>query len=436
MDSHNWRAKREPREDRPANDDTPPSASWERPSGTPDRTSRQHSYSPWGATPKYEGHGRDDMYRGGRNPARGTHISAHLNSRSNRPPTLPDPEAAKAIDQGRRLYVGNLPYEAKLDDIRALFADISDVIQDISMSIDLMTGRNPSYCFVDFTSKEAAAEAMENYNGQTFMKRPLKVKSGLKPRANRNDRHDSVRDAPFPQESSESPYASHRWRRLDEQVDTESYNASATEEGRRLYVGGLPRFPTQAEHNQEIRELFKGYEVQVVSKLVSPHASKQTKGGNHYYCFVDLASREDADRAIAALNGLDKWNWDIIVSRSTAISGKLHERQRVYVAGLPLFQNENTLENEMKALFEPFGEVKVVSKIFEKEASESNKNNTGYCFVEFADGTQADRAVAALDQTERWDWKVKVRRANRSGPKSVDELRTHFYGNPLITKAN
>jgi RNA recognition motif-containing protein len=276
MDSDNWWAKRGPREDRPARDDTPPPRSWGRPSGTPDRTQRQHLTSPWGTTPRYEGNGRDYMYRGGRNPARGAHSSAHLYGRSNRPPTLPDPEAVAAIDQGRRLYVGNLPYEAKLDDIRQLFTDMSDVIQDITMSIDPMTGRNPSYCFVDFTSKEAAEEAMGNYDGQTFMRRPLKVKPGAKPRGSRNDRDDSRRDSNFnssPQESSESPYAFNRWRRLNSQIDTESLNESATQEGRRLYVGGLPRFPTQAEQNQEIRELFKDYEVEIVSKPISPHAS-------------------------------------------------------------------------------------------------------------------------------------------------------------------
>ncbi|TVY94442.1 29 kDa ribonucleoprotein B-like protein [Lachnellula willkommii] len=425
MDSGNWRVKREPKEGGPARDESTPSRSWGRPSGASDRTPRQPFPSSWGAAPTYEGNDRDYKYRGGRNPTRGSHSSAHLSGRSNRLPTLPDPEAGQAIDQGRRLYVGNLPYEAKLDDIRVLFADISDVIQGISMSVDLMTGRNPSYCFVDFTSKESAAEAMENYNGRTFMRRALKVKPGVKPRGNRNDRHDSGpprHDSSSPQESTDSPYAYQRWRRLDAQVDTESHNTSATEEGRRLYVGGLPRFPTQAEQNQEIRELFKDYDIQVISKLVSPHKSKQAEPGNHYYCFVDLSSREDSDRAIVALNGLDKWNWNIIVSRSTAISGKLHERQRVYVAGLPLFQDEKTLSNEIKTLFESFGDVKVVSKVFEAGASASNQKNTGYCFVEFADGAQADRAIAILDGTERWGWKVKVHHANPSGRKSVSQV--------------
>jgi len=48
------------------------------------------------------------------------------------------------------------------------------------MSVDPMTGRNPSYCFVDFTSKELAERVMEEYDGRTFLRRPLKVKPGVK----------------------------------------------------------------------------------------------------------------------------------------------------------------------------------------------------------------------------------------------------------------
>ena len=44
-----------------------------------------------------------------------------------------------------------------------------------------MTGRNPSYCFVDFESKDLAERVMEEYNGLDFMRRPLKVKSGKFP---------------------------------------------------------------------------------------------------------------------------------------------------------------------------------------------------------------------------------------------------------------
>lgn len=368
------------------------------------------------------------MYRGGRNPTRTTNSSSHPSSRSYIiTPTLPDEEAEQAIEQGRRVYVGNLPYDAKLDDIRSLLADVSRVIQDIAISIDPMTSQNPSYCFVDFTSKEAAVQAIEIYNGQTFMRRPLKVKPGLKPAPRRRNDLDDERlgssyVSPNREENERSP-AFNRWRRLDTQINTESMNNSATDEGRRLYVGGLPRFSslTHGEHVQRIRDLFRDFEVEVVSKLVSPHESKVAAPGNHYYCFVDLRRKEDVEGAIAALNVLDKWNWNITVARASSIPGKLHERQRVFIGGLPLFEDDKTLENGIKELLQPFGEVKLASKIFEKDPNPNGKNN-GYCFVEFADGAQADAAIAALDQTERRDWRVTVKRANRP-KKKLDSWR-------------
>jgi RNA recognition motif-containing protein len=179
----------------------------------------------WRAKREYSG-------RGGQQSGR-----ASPYGRSNIPPTQPDPEAEHAIDQGRRLYVGNLPYKAKVTDIQSLFTEISDLIQDITMSVDPMTGRNPSYCFVNSITKTAALESMEKYNGRIFMKRPLKVKPGVKPRASSHRnmdvrRHDSNLE-PATEASSESPYAFNRWRRLDTQVDIESMNQSGIEVGRR-----------------------------------------------------------------------------------------------------------------------------------------------------------------------------------------------------------
>lgn len=48
------------------------------------------------------------------------------------------------------------------------------------MSVDPMTGRNPSYCFVDLVSKDLAEGVMEMYNGRLFRERALRVKPGVK----------------------------------------------------------------------------------------------------------------------------------------------------------------------------------------------------------------------------------------------------------------
>lgn len=79
-----------------------------------------------------------------------------------------------------RLYVGNLLYSAKKDDISQFFADNGFTIANISMSIDPMTGRNPSYCFVDFDSPEDASRAMAELNGKDVLGRTVRINPGMK----------------------------------------------------------------------------------------------------------------------------------------------------------------------------------------------------------------------------------------------------------------
>jgi RNA recognition motif-containing protein len=211
-----------------------------------------------------------------------------------------------------------------------------------------------------------------------------------------------------------------RWRRDDDNsrrgssltLPTQKRNERSDEfRNRDLYVRGLPKFPRKADRDQGILDLFEGFELETIGKLISPGSSVCEKPGNHHYCFVNLLRKEDIDRAIVALDGISRWGWNVIVSRPTG-SGKLHRRQDVYVAGLPLFKDEKTLEIEMMDLFQQFGDIKVVSKILKKPFLVSNQKNRGYCYVEFADRAQADATVAALDQTERWDWRITVRLSN------------------------
>jgi RNA recognition motif-containing protein len=76
--------------------------------------------------------------------------------------------------------VGNLPYDATVQDIRNFFAEFSTSIQDIDMSIDDTTKRNPSYCFLDCNIKEEADMIIYHYDGLSFMGRQLKVKPRVK----------------------------------------------------------------------------------------------------------------------------------------------------------------------------------------------------------------------------------------------------------------
>lgn len=383
MDSGNWRVKRDPSE-LPAGDQTPKRE-------TP---RRENLSSRIGALD----------FRGG---DRSSPLSAKSRDSLRQP--LNGQQAEKAVEEGRRVYVGNLPYEATVKDIESLFVDLGQGVEAINMSVDPMTGRNPSYCFVDFKTKELAATAMEEYDGRDFLRRPLKVKPGVKSATG------SGRFSKFEATGSPSPAkpigstAFDRWRRLE----TPEKLHEAIAEGRRLYVGGLPRFANNAEQAAKIQELFdqQRINVDVIGNSISPHESKKDEEGNHYYCFVDLCSASDTEAAIAKLNGVERWNWRLRVNRATGTPTKLGERRRVYVSGLPEFESQELTEAGIRELFGSAFEVKNVSKLLQPREPKSEEGNRCYCFVELADEEQTDAAIAELDWKEMWGWKVRVKPA-------------------------
>ena len=61
---------------------------------------------------------------------------------------------------GRRLYVGNLPYKATDEELTALFSTVGDVANARVMR-DMATGRARGFGFVEMTTDEAAAQAIE-----------------------------------------------------------------------------------------------------------------------------------------------------------------------------------------------------------------------------------------------------------------------------------
>jgi RNA recognition motif-containing protein len=72
-----------------------------------------------------------------------------------------------------KMYVGNLPFNATEDSVRALFAEFGTV-QSLSLVNDRETGRPRGFGFVEMSSGDAA-KAMQSLNGKDFGGRPLKV---------------------------------------------------------------------------------------------------------------------------------------------------------------------------------------------------------------------------------------------------------------------
>ena len=73
-----------------------------------------------------------------------------------------------------KLYVGNLAFETSRDELQTLFAQ-SGTVESVSLIEDHETGRPRGYGFVEMSTKEEGAAAIEKLNGQELGGRFLKV---------------------------------------------------------------------------------------------------------------------------------------------------------------------------------------------------------------------------------------------------------------------
>lgn len=72
-----------------------------------------------------------------------------------------------------KLYVGNLPFNATEDSVRALFAS-HGTVEKVSLITDRDTGRPRGFGFVEMSNADAS-RAMQALNGKDFDGRALKV---------------------------------------------------------------------------------------------------------------------------------------------------------------------------------------------------------------------------------------------------------------------
>ncbi len=90
------------------------------------------------------------------------------------------------MEQKNKLYVGNLPYGVKDENLAEMFAEFGEITES-KVIADKFSGRSKGFGFVTFAKDEDAAKAAEAMNGKDVEGRPLTVNVArpMQPRENR-----------------------------------------------------------------------------------------------------------------------------------------------------------------------------------------------------------------------------------------------------------
>ena len=82
-----------------------------------------------------------------------------------------------------KLYVGNLSFDTSSNELQTVFAQ-AGTVESVSLIEDRETGRSRGFGFVEMSTSEEGAAAIQKFDGQEVGGRALKV-NAAKPRENR-----------------------------------------------------------------------------------------------------------------------------------------------------------------------------------------------------------------------------------------------------------
>ena len=87
---------------------------------------------------------------------------------------------------GKKLYVGNLPFNVTDESLQEVFAQ-AGTVQSAKVITDRDTGRSKGFGFVEMSTDQEAADAIQKFNGADYGGRSMTV-AEARPMAPREER--------------------------------------------------------------------------------------------------------------------------------------------------------------------------------------------------------------------------------------------------------
>lgn len=192
--------------------------------------------------------------------------------------------------QERRIYVGNLPYSVRWQDLKDYMKDAGDVVFADIMT--LRSGKSKGCGIVEFPTVREAQDAISMFNHQSWRGRELFI---------REDREAA------PNTRGQGPPG----RGGHNGGDRGGFRGSGRE-GHKLFVSNIPFSSSW----QDLKDLFK-----TIGPVIRADVLQTADGRSKGVGTVSFESSQDADDAIAAYNGWD-WNGRTIEVREDKFAAK------------------------------------------------------------------------------------------------------------------
>ncbi|GLT93521.1 hypothetical protein SLE2022_113110 [Rubroshorea leprosula] len=267
------------------------------------------------------------------------------------------------------LYIGDLDANVTESQLYDLFSQVAQVVS-VRVCRDLTTRRSLGYGYVNYSSSQDAARAMDVLNFTPLNNRPIRIMY--------SHRDPSLR---------KSGTANIFIKNLDKSID-----------------------------HKALHDTFSAFG-NILSCKIATDASGHSKG----YGFVQFDHEESAQKAIDKLNGM------LINDKQVYVGHFLRKQERESASNKTKFNNvyvknlsESTTDEDLKRIFGEYGII--TSAVVMKDADGKSK---GFGFVNFDDADDAAKAVDALNGKKIDEKEWYVGKAQKKSEREL-ELRDRF----------